>query len=323
MTVYNAESFLPNSLKRIFDQRFEDFELIVVNDGSNDNSRSILVEYAKHEPRLVIIDQPNSGAGAARQNGIDKARGEYIGFVDCDDELSVEMLKENLALLNQYSSEVVMYGYSRYYLDSKKEVLELPARKVLVFNDNKEFGKRFLQINKSSDLAFVWNKLIKKSLLIKYNIEFTNVKTEEDAIFIYQVLRKAHRLVINPKSYYRYFMRKSSLSHHITDLVTLELDINRRKSEAVELSEYWGLGYNYVLGHNDIRLLDVYFRQIFFGKSYGLKTRQKVKKMVQTNKVKSLKSTLLKNFRVLSNKDKVYFLAVVCHIYFLIYMYDR
>ncbi|PTM21419.1 hypothetical protein DA798_10205 [Lactobacillus sp. PFC-70] len=323
MTVYNAEKFIPNVLDNVFSQKFEDFELIAVNDGSSDDSYSKLSEYAKHEPRLVIINQKNSGAGVARQNGIDIARGEYVGFVDCDDELSVDMLKENLTLLDRYSGEVIMYGYSRYYLDSGKETFELPANKVLTFTSNKDFGQSFLQINSSSDLGFVWNKLIRRSLLVKNNIEFPNVKTEEDAIFVYQVLKKAQTLVVNPKSYYRYYMRKSSLSHRITDLVSLEHDIDKRRLAATELFEHWGLKYNYVLGHNDIRLLDVYFRQIFSDANYGIKTRRKVKNMMRVNKVKALKKVLLNHFKSLTNKDRFYLLAVVFHMYFLVYMYNK
>ena len=89
--VYNVEAYLNESLSSILSQDFKDFELIAVNDGSTDNSLSILERYQSLDARLRIISQENKGLSSARNLGLKNARGKYIGFVDSDDMISKEM----------------------------------------------------------------------------------------------------------------------------------------------------------------------------------------------------------------------------------------
>ncbi|MBQ6143101.1 MAG: glycosyltransferase family 2 protein [Clostridia bacterium] len=105
MPVYNCEKYLEKSLDSVLNQTFKDIELICVNDGSKDNSLEILKEYSKKDSRLVLIDQKNQGAAAARQNAINKAKGEYIAFVDADDiiaknayEISYKFIKNMMPI---------------------------------------------------------------------------------------------------------------------------------------------------------------------------------------------------------------------------------
>ena len=92
--VYNVEQYLPKCLDSIINQTLKDIEIICINDGSIDNSLSILKEYASKDDRIIIIDKENEGQGIARNLGIKKAKGKYIGFVDPDDWVDIQMFEK-------------------------------------------------------------------------------------------------------------------------------------------------------------------------------------------------------------------------------------
>ena len=88
MPIYNAEINLKDSIDSVLQQTFEDFELICIDDGSNDDSLNILNEISKRESRVKVISQENRGAGVARNRGIEESLGEYICFIDSDDHMA-------------------------------------------------------------------------------------------------------------------------------------------------------------------------------------------------------------------------------------------
>lgn len=92
--IYNVENYLGRCLDSILAQEYEDFEIIAINDGSTDNSLTILQEYAEKDNRISIIDKINNGVSSARNVGLSQARGEYIGFVDPDDWIEPQMYKK-------------------------------------------------------------------------------------------------------------------------------------------------------------------------------------------------------------------------------------
>jgi len=91
--VYNTEAYVAAAIESVFEQTFQDWELILVNDGSTDGSLAILQEYAQKDARILLLDQPNGGVSAARNNGLSVARGKYIYFLDSDDEIVPDALK--------------------------------------------------------------------------------------------------------------------------------------------------------------------------------------------------------------------------------------
>lgn len=96
MPVYNGEKFLRESIESVLDQSFSNFEFIIINDGSKDNSLNIIDEYTNKDNRIKVIDQKNQGVSVARNNGILKSTGKYIAFIDCDDIWDINKLKIQL-----------------------------------------------------------------------------------------------------------------------------------------------------------------------------------------------------------------------------------
>ncbi|MGL5989248.1 glycosyltransferase [Cetobacterium sp.] len=153
VSVYNVEKYLTKCIDSILAQIFTDFELILINDGSSDNCGDILDEYAKKDNRIRVIHKKNEGCSAARNDGIKVAKGEYIGFVDSDDYINQNMYREMYELMkNNDKFDVIQCGILR--IDS-------------VNNSNYESI-----FKKPNYVSSVWSKLLKKSLITQYKIEF-------------------------------------------------------------------------------------------------------------------------------------------------------
>lgn len=104
--LYNKEEYISRAVDSVLSQSYQDFELIVIDDGSTDEGPAIVNAY--NNPRITLVSQPNAGPGAARNHGIELAQGEYLAFLDADDEWLPSFLEESLALLEQYGHEIAL-----------------------------------------------------------------------------------------------------------------------------------------------------------------------------------------------------------------------
>ena len=110
--VYNVEKYLKRCIDSILNQSFTDFELILVDDGSTDNSGKIIDEYALKDKRIKVIHKENGGQGSARNRGLDIAKGNYIGFVDSDDWIHKDMYKCMYQIINEDNTDIVQIGHN-------------------------------------------------------------------------------------------------------------------------------------------------------------------------------------------------------------------
>ena len=173
--VYNVENNIGRCIESVLVQTFCDFELILIDDGSDDDSRNICEQYAKKDVRIKIIHQKNQGVSKARNVGLDRAKGKYIVFIDSDDFVD----KNFLHMLNSLDDDLVLVGYGDYY-NNKVEKIALDENERWMI-DCDEGIINFLE-KKSS--IFVWGKRYKKSIIDKYNIRFRpEMKFSEDVIF--------------------------------------------------------------------------------------------------------------------------------------------
>lgn len=119
--VYNCEKYLDKCLSSVIAQSYQKLEIIVINDGSNDNSGKMIQEYADNYANILPINQANSGVSAARNNGIEKASGEYLLFVDGDDYLETEYIKKLVEAAQRNASDLVICGCTM--VDSEGKVI--------------------------------------------------------------------------------------------------------------------------------------------------------------------------------------------------------
>lgn len=174
--VYNSEEYIESCINSILSQTFQDFEIILVNDGSTDSSITICQNYEVNNSKIKLINQENSGVSIARNNGLKFATGEWIYFIDSDDTVNQNLFRilENV----DAKTEIIQFGYNKIEIDkSKFEYLPLNN---LSFNNADEF----IRVSNYNTFT-VWCHFIKKSLIFDNNIYFTeNQKYAEDLEFI-------------------------------------------------------------------------------------------------------------------------------------------
>ena len=200
--IYEVEPYLRKCIDSILNQTFEEFELLLIDDGSPDRCGDICDEYAKKDNRIKVIHKENGGQASARNIGLDVARGEYIGFVDSDDWIEPDMYKilYNLAINNDAEISCIS---SKIIYPNKEILRETSTLKKFIKKDAmKEVirGKFFDEV--------VWTKLFKKEIL--QNLKFKEGIKYEDTEFCYRAIDKCTKLIYLGKCLYNYLIRKGS-----------------------------------------------------------------------------------------------------------------
>ncbi len=199
--VYNSEKYLERCFDSLLMQTLKDIEIICINDGSTDKSLNILKKYGSN---ITIITQENQGQSAARNRGLDIAKGEYIAFVDSDDWVDIDFFKNLYDAAKKHDADIAVAGIIRLHTFWKK--YHLKFTKEIVTNDlNKKF-----ELCDVPDKSYVWNKIYKKEALLSNNLKFVENLIYEDCIFTPQALHKLNKLVTVPNTYYHYFSHSNS-----------------------------------------------------------------------------------------------------------------
>lgn len=181
--VYNSQRYLSRCLDSLVNQTYGNIEILLINDGSTDNSLSIIREYAEEYPQIRFFTQENRGVGAARNIGLKNAIGEYIMFCDSDDTFEPSMCEDMLLTMQNEHVDMVMCNI---YIHKKNgSYVAKVGSYEFAFKD----GKYRLSPGIMDRInVFVWSKIFKKSIIDKFNIAFPNIKPGEDNSFMYHYL---------------------------------------------------------------------------------------------------------------------------------------
>jgi len=199
--VYNLEKYLSRCINSLLNQTIKEIEIICINDGSTDNSLNILENFASNDDRIKVINQTNSGQSVARNNGIEKASGEYICFIDGDDWIDLDFCEKLYYAAQTTNSEIAVGGMIRLHRFRKKYHLKFD--KELVITDNNE---KFSVLD-IPDKSYSCGRLYKREFLINSGLRFEPNRAFEDAIFTPQIMIKANQIVVVPNVYYYYWRR--------------------------------------------------------------------------------------------------------------------
>lgn len=209
--VYNVEEYLERCLDSVLNQSLTRIEVICVNDGSTDKSLEILKKYQENDSRVIIVNKENGGLPSARNAGIERAKGEYVGFVDSDDYVQPDMFEKLYNTAKREKSDVVVCGANILpeiprASDWLYACLSPSYRKYDKFDANMLFHDMTVT-------PFLWRTLIKKSLIDKYNLRLNEtIMIGEDKAFQCKVYPLAESITVIPDKLYNYFWcREGSL----------------------------------------------------------------------------------------------------------------
>ncbi|WP_128330236.1 glycosyltransferase family 2 protein [Apibacter sp. HY039] len=206
--VYNAEKFLKKCLDSIINQTYKNFELILINDGSTDSSLNICKEYAENDSRICIINQTNKGVSITRNTGINSAKGEYICFIDSDDWVNPDYLKDYMDHLSS-PSLLLVQDINRFTHNVFEPFSQGYANEIIDLNDQLD---TFLNNYKYTH-GYPFNKFYNLGILKKNSILFPeDLNINEDEIFYYNYLTHVNKLFFLKKANYNYYYREDSLS---------------------------------------------------------------------------------------------------------------
>lgn len=203
--VYNSEKYIDKCLDSILNQTYKDLEIVLVNDGSNDQSLKILEKYALRDTRIKVVNQENKGVAAARNTGLDNATGEYILYVDSDDWIENNMVERMVEL--SANADIVFCGNDNAV--SPEFVKKIIGITKEIWNKDKIIYE-FLRHKIMSGM--LWNKLIKRSLTDGCRF---NPKTGygEDAEFLWQVLQNTNSMIVTNEILYHHVPDENSISY--------------------------------------------------------------------------------------------------------------
>lgn len=235
--IYNVEKYLERCIDSLIGQTLNDIQIILVNDGSTDNSGKIAKEYAvKHQDKIIYLEKENGGLSDARNYGLPYATGEYIAFLDSDDYIEKEAYHEMYEKAKTTNADYVECDFLWEYPDKIRR------------------DKRVEYKNKKEMLAFVrvvaWNKLIKREIIEANNLKFPKGLRYEDVEFTYELIPHLNKVSYIDKCFIHYTQRENSIANvqnaRTAEIFTILDDVISYYKENEFYKEYEDeLEYNY------------------------------------------------------------------------------
>lgn len=308
--VYKVEKFLPTCIESILGQLFNDFELILVDDGSPDASGDVCDAYAKNDSRIVVIHKENGGIVSARKAGLAVANGEYIGFVDSDDWIDKEMFSFLVSVAQKYDCDLVASGFV-FHSKEKDKIIKDNVPFGLYSSDERINSLQNTAICNGTFFEFgmrpnLVTKLFKKDIL-KNIIDNTNPKITmgEDVSVAYPYLCKCQKVYISDKSFYHYRSNEGSVTFNY------DKDLWRKNEMLIEVLREKciidGVDFS-----NQIRAYDTYmtvnaaYKELFFSQDSLIKRFLSVKKELKNHKI-AIKATDRNIFSISLKKQLILF----------------
>ena len=208
--IYNTEKYLEKCIKSIINQNYKNIEIILVNDGSTDNSLNICKKYKEQDNRIVVINKKHTGVSESRNIGLEIAKGDYIAFVDSDDYIDRRMFEKLIEGAEKYNAEISMCDLNE--TKNSNDILE-------------EFSAEYIQMTRKQALEqLLYDKNIGNYMTVKIfkrelfsQVKFPINKMYEDISTAYKLFGKANNLVYIPVKFYNYYQRPDSIVNIITN----------------------------------------------------------------------------------------------------------
>ncbi|QIY84233.1 glycosyltransferase family 2 protein [Chryseobacterium sp. NEB161] len=270
--IYNTAQYLEKCISSILKQTYTDFELIAINDGSSDGSEDIIKKFIAVESRIVYRDFNNAGVGASRNRGLDVATGEYVIFIDSDDWVDPDFIKDFVVNIISQNNRLVVQ-------DLKEVDKQMVARNVQGYNN------QLLKIPQDLELfignfrftqGYPWNKFYKLSIIKDNNIRFVEGPVmNEDELFYMDYIKQVDEIYFVAKDNYNYLQRNNSMTSklftfpetlkYLQGLLSFLNYLTSVKKDSPEIKSYTEKRINHIF--------DYALRAGIYGHNYPWKTR--------------------------------------------------
>ncbi len=275
MPCFKVEAYLRDAIEDILHQSYRRWELLVVDDASPDRSGAIAGEYASNDSRIrVIHHDDNQGVSAARNTGMDEARGEYILFLDPDDRYDSELLMQIYHKLLDFKADVVVYGHTEDYLDENGQNkytrdFFLPTQFV---DDKKVIRHLVIEMEELTMYGYPWNKAFKLSYLKDQGVRYPDIAHIEDILFNVDAFRHVHSMQLISDRLYHYINRVDASGRATAKVLADYFELQKTRINAIyDQQERWGT----IDDRAYAVLASEYFRSMFSMMERSIRRREK------------------------------------------------
>ena len=206
LPVYNVEKYIAKSIRSVLNQTYTNFELLVINDGTLDNSIGVVEQFK--DSRIQIFHKENGGLSDARNYGLERAKGEYVYFMDSDDWIEPNLLEVCISAIEKYKTDFIIFGY---HLDRESIEGELLSTKEMIHNEvvfDRNRKNLTFENNTLGLMGYAWNKLYKTTFLKKNELLFEKgISLVEDILFNAKVYELSTQIVFIKGALYHYIDR--------------------------------------------------------------------------------------------------------------------
>lgn len=205
MPVYNSEKTIERCLASIANTMYDNYEIIVVDDGSEDNSKAIVNKMLENDQHICLISQKNAGPSVARNTGLDRANGDIITFVDSDDYVDSNYLTQLAEVFSRTETEVCFFAFQR--VNEEGEILSthrLPAQ-------SEDYYRTLIELSKSDVFGYTWVKAFRRTAIGKMRFK-KDLNLLEDELFTCQVLNNQCKIYLLDEPIYNYVRTEGTLA---------------------------------------------------------------------------------------------------------------
>ena len=274
--VYNASKYLRNTLDSIVKQKYDNYEVILVNDGSTDDSLEICNEYQEKYSNFKVVTIENSGAGIARNVGIKESKGDYLYFPDADDLLTADAFTKIDEVVSSKEADLYVFAYYKSYRDSNELKLVEYEDNFLDSDSVRAHYEMYMEKSGIYIQGAPWNKVFKRKIVVKNKIEYPSLKRHQDECFIVRYMAHTKNVLVSKEPIYIYYLNRlyeESLKfpknyYEIKkDYYNLFMDVTKNWSDDNNIELY--LKYNFVM------TCDRLF-QLIFSKKWALNRSERM-----------------------------------------------
>ena len=242
MPVYNTAKFLERSINSVLNQTFTDFELILVNDGSKDNSLEICREFEKKDNRIKVVDKENGGAGSARNAGLAVCSGEFVAFPDSDDWIDPDAYAFCIEKMEVEGLDLLVFGSLNTVYDNDGKVLSVAEGAIddITVTSREECRERWAEFVRKYPLDGPSNKMYRGEIARRDDVTFPDIRRMQDGVFNMRYYDKISSVGFVKKYFYHFTQHPSDFQRRKMPAAFLDCAITYHKT-AIDMLRSWGL----------------------------------------------------------------------------------